>query len=177
MTTRKTKTRKTKKRVRLPNSVPALTELAVRNSIRCEEQPEKYRLNMGAWVYRQNGSRKIDVCMAGAVMAQTLGVRPKEGEQLSPTLLLDPRTRRRIFAVDEVRGGWILQAYRFLDQSPPHGWRAVKDAIQAGYGRPCRRAPWSVYLHAAQTLRRLERAETKMGRVKRWWLRIWDSMW
>ena len=160
--TRKTKTRKTKKRVRLPNSMPALTELAVRDVIRCERQPKKYRLDMAKWLYRPQLSKPCSVCMAGAVMAQTLGVRlPVEGTGLDPLSLGDEHARVRLYAINAIRTGDAHYAYYRLGRVPPAGWEQVEEGIRNGCVAWLGRAPWPVYLRAAKDLRRLEHAEKR----------------
>lgn len=58
--------------IALPNTLSGLLELAVQDAQKCEALPELYRLDMGQWHTPEAGVCVI--CMAGAVIAQTLGV-------------------------------------------------------------------------------------------------------
>lgn len=57
----------------LPDKPSDLIELALADLEKVEATPELYRVTMGTWYYRAKDEKHCLVCLAGSVMAQTLG--------------------------------------------------------------------------------------------------------
>lgn len=89
------------KPVKLPDKPSALIRLALRDLEKCERS-SKYKVEMAYW-HDPNG--KCKVCLAGSVIAKTLGVKPNQ--QLHPDDCTDNDTRRKLFALNAFRLGGI----------------------------------------------------------------------
>ena len=140
----------------LPEKDSDLLDLAVTDAIRASKKPG-YRLNMGVWADRDKltrgpnkGKTVCHVCMAGAVMTQTLGDRPTaHTPQLNPFNghTFGDKLRR----INEMRTG----CFRWALQGTPQ--RAALDAARAlvgeHYNDDTGRAPWRIYRKAAAILR------------------------
>ncbi len=86
---------------RPPNKLSALLQLALRDLKKCEKQPE-YEVDMATWHERVSAMNICYVCLAGAVMAQTLGVGP--GKTCLPSNFSD-EWKEAFFRIDNCRGG------------------------------------------------------------------------
>ena len=102
----------------LPNKLSELIELAVRDVQACEADP-RYILNMGRWHAPRNGG--CEVCMAGAVMAQTLRVPLHEelwawvdGDKKHDRLPGVDMHRGAFLAINDARVGKLLTALKYL---------------------------------------------------------------
>lgn len=136
---------------KLPDSLPDLIELAVADARRVVKD-KRYRLDMFDWHwYNEDFDRRCHVCLAGAVMAKTLGTDPKE--TCTPD---NSEDGNRLRALDAIRSGRIPSAYGCLGRVPPLGWVSVFNLIEESYSTERGRAPWPVYLKAARMLRELE---------------------
>lgn len=63
----------------LPDKKSELLRLAVRNLEEVESMPDVYKVNMDAWHYpRLDFDDKCHVCVAGSVIARTLGAKPDQ---------------------------------------------------------------------------------------------------
>lgn len=138
----------------LPEKLSDLLYLAVKDAQACEAQPEKFRLRMGDWFYPDPDGGPCAICMAGAVMAKTLGLstdkeRFPEGELAGP-----------LFAVDSMRvGDFTLAAGELRLDIPSWQTEALTRIGNAVYGQVdtlslCR-AEWPVYLDAVTELRKV----------------------
>lgn len=99
------------KQVKLPDKPSALIRLALRDLEKCE-QSKNYQIEMGAW-HEPNG--KCSVCLAGAVMAQSLyGERSKAfiPSDFGPNEL-------KLRALDDFRCGYINEAFMQLGMKHP----------------------------------------------------------
>lgn len=87
-------------------SLSELLEIAIDDLKKCERSDD-YEINMAVW-YKTNG--KCSVCMAGSVLAQTMGLGPSrkdfEAEFHSQKNIIN--------AIDDLRIGNILGAYQTL---------------------------------------------------------------
>jgi len=142
---------------RLPEKLSALIRLAVADAKSCEAD-SKYELNMSTWFHR--GEDECSVCMAGAVMARTLGV-PEGAEFAGPAVYRDRAITNALFAVNYTRIGDIHSALWSVCVLYPH-WakdarlrnavlgaeKVIHDEQVFGLGR----ASWEAYLAAAQLL-------------------------
>lgn len=146
----------------LPNKLSALLRLAVADAQKCEADP-RYKLDMSQWHEPwEEDDGVCSVCMAGAVMAQTLGAPIDEsygpydferhGSDYTPIRLSEKfehiDSMRRGNLRSEIRNGFAwgvstenmdaLQAFDNLISSANYDARG--------------RAPWRFYLNGADLL-------------------------
>lgn len=155
----------------LPSKLSDLLELAVRDAQKCEAQPERFRLDMGKWHSPLN-SGVCAVCMAGAVLAQTVGM----GDD-KEIIWSDLDDWSGVRAINEMRTGDFCDAAVILDVALSDdrvaaalltAERLVKENLpevsdeeendEDGFDReddesPGYRAPWETYTRAAAILR------------------------
>lgn len=140
-----------------------LIDLAVRDCQACEADPG-ILLRMGDWHAPQVRADGVClVCMAGAVMDQTLRVR--RDEYVVPSAKrFTPGETRALRAIDGVRRGLIENALREMRIRPVYEdlrlsdkqWAALdlaQSIIFAKFNKENDCADWSAYTLAAQTLR------------------------
>jgi len=97
------------KQVRLPSKPSALIRLAL-SDLRKVEKDKRYKVNMRFW-HLPISVRRCNVCLAGAVIAQTLEAFPQQS--ISPGLL--PYSKRsRLRALDCFRQGHCGAAFTWL---------------------------------------------------------------
>lgn len=156
--------------IALPNTLSGLLDLAVQDAQKCEALPELYRLDMGRWHTPEAGVCVI--CMAGAVIAQTLGVSHASDVRVwlnAPcSAALEP-ARKQLLAINDMRLGDFEDAVKNLGlrlterqedacQSARQQirlelpWEADDEDEENG-NAPNMRAPWSTYLEAVAQLR------------------------
>ena len=82
----------------------ALIRLAVEDLILCESNPE-YIINMSEWLIRDGSN--CTVCLAGAVMAQSLDEPVVSMSQMLLPLDYGPVIASRLFALNNFRSGYI----------------------------------------------------------------------
>ena len=89
----------------LPDKPSELIRLAVKDLTICEQMPETYKINMGVWHDRMYGDNKCHVCLAGSVMAQTLGADPTR--EIYPSETDEQKKLRALssFAFGEIEDG------------------------------------------------------------------------
>lgn len=165
--------------IELPNKLSDLLELAVRDVQKCEAQPARFSLHMGNWHKPDAGKGVCVVCMAGAVMAQTIGI-PDQAERF----VFEDRAceddiephRRAMSAINEMRIGLIGAAAAQLglrlsseqedavegagneihaELPDTENEREYYDDVEdwSNVNDADFRAPWETYLKAAQILR------------------------
>lgn len=89
-------------KTKLPNKPSALIRLAIKDLEACEKD-ESYNINMDRWqMPLSNGI--CEVCLAGSVMAKTLGV-PRTLESTAAFTSLDMPTMNKMWALDYFRKG------------------------------------------------------------------------
>jgi hypothetical protein len=153
----------------LPNKLSALLRLAVQDAQKCEAMPAEYELRMSYWHTPRSGG-PCQVCMAGAVMAQSLGF---ERDRLINQGPLRFENGAALMAIDDLRTGNVHEAARRIgvgltDEQQDACERveqAIRDAYEADGFDGCDydpssddpedfygRAPWPVYLEAADIL-------------------------
>lgn len=167
----------------LPDKLSDLLELAVRDVTKCEAEPKRFRLDMGNWHKPDAGRGVCVVCMAGSIMAQTLGVPDSEERSVFQGMpcVADIEPHRASFnAVNEMRVSKIRDAAKYLglklSVAQLKAAREAENTIRAGLptaqfddeerdGEPDDvsdwdnvndtnfHAPWPVYLEAAAILR------------------------
>ena len=153
----------------LPTKLSALLRLAVKDAQKAEKDP-KYNLDMEVWHSPVTASQAnafpglleqgtCTICMAGAVIAKTM--------QEPIDKFLDPgdysrRTGNCLEAIDLMREGHLLTAYRFLhnepirDQDHAKAVGHLEKVIRDAYDDDLERTPWETYLKVADELERLE---------------------
>lgn len=138
----------------LPNKLSDLLELAVRDSLKCEAEPARYRLDMGSW-HSPGRDGICHVCLAGAVLAQTLGVAADEWVNWT-----DVKGQAKLQAINEMRVGSFDDAAICLglahdDLALEEASELVRESLpnlgddEAGNYH----APWDTYFKAASVLR------------------------
>ena len=139
----------------LPDKASDLLDLAVTDAIRASKR-KGFRLDMLDWVVSRKlesgsnrGKRVCTVCMAGAVMTQTMGLRPEKDDEIFPS---DTGEERKLAQINHMRLGDMYDVFAStLDQA-----RAKEQAgalIRQHMNHATGRAPWRVYRKAAQILR------------------------
>src|SRR5687767_4349571 len=98
---------------RLPDKPSDLILLAL-HDLEAVEKDERYRVNMYAW-HDPNG--RCSVCLAGAVMAGTLGASPNVHRA---PFMFDDDTRWKLRSLDALRAGSISEALRYWVVDRPH---------------------------------------------------------
>lgn len=99
----------------LPTDLPTLIRLAIGDLEKCEKD-ERYEICMGVW-HSANGVCKV--CLAGAVMAQTLGA-PHDQCAYPDSRKFD-EFKRQLDALDFLRCGEVHVAALELNQDTPRG--------------------------------------------------------
>lgn len=100
----------------LPDQPHELLRLALADLRKCAADPQ-YEVNMDKWHQPSFSTAVCEVCLAGAVMAQTLGV--LFSVTASPRHF-DASTMRKLFALDYLCSGQLVLAYKILNlQLPP----------------------------------------------------------
>jgi len=94
----------------LPKKLSDLIELALGDLIKCERSP-KYKIDMGNWHHPRLD--KCFICLAGAIIAQSLNVDVKTDYYPSD---FNDFTERRLNALNFLRGGNVGFAYSTLDE-------------------------------------------------------------
>lgn len=113
------------KTIETPNPLPArasdLLDVALRDLQACEQDP-RFHIDMGTW-FSPNGDETCGVCLAGAVMAKSLG----QGFSIAllPASFRDPAIERALLAINSFRVGYVttglltLMAPRALERPYP----------------------------------------------------------
>jgi len=143
---------------RLPKTLHGLLKLAVEDAKKIE-QMDGYELNMGEWhlgAGDEEPGRPCQVCMAGAVMVLELNM-PKE-RSVEPGDMATSDYGRRMFAINSMRCGQFVNAYRQLHNAEPEGdnLRGLAGLQVTFQHLPMAvdgRFPWHVYLEAAEVLK------------------------
>jgi len=104
----------------LPEKLSALLRLALSDLKKVEAQPEVYRVDMQRWhiplLAIGPGAVRCTVCLAGAVLAKTCQLKPRDvynptlGGETGPIPLLD----RQLYAIDRLRRGDVTGALRWM---------------------------------------------------------------
>lgn len=99
--------------MKLPDKPSELLTLALKDLEACKRD-SNYSISMSVWHSFEPNDRQCYVCMAGAVMAQTMKV--------PLTKMIDPAycaETRQLYAINEFRMGNIKEGLSFLDISKP----------------------------------------------------------
>lgn len=149
----------------LPNKLSDLLELAVRDVQKCEAEPTRFRIDMGRW-HTPLLSGTCAVCMAGAVLAQTIGV--ADGQYVAWKRIVE---QAQLVAINELRTGDFVDAAHTLDIVVEGLAQGQQDALDDAANlvrdslpplsedeeqpdeAPDFHAPWDTYLKAASILR------------------------
>lgn len=125
---------------RLPDKLSDLLELAVNDAEAIEKTPG-YVLRMGTWHYFERDTNTCMVCMAGAVMARSLGV---ERDRSVDLWAYDKDTTEKLARIDDLRTG-ITRNYV--------GLAALTKVFVESRNNSSRRASWATYRAAVAKLR------------------------
>ena len=152
--------------VKLPTKFSALLRLTVEDCKKVEAQSDKYVFDMTVWVEPGRQGGHCAVCMAGAVMMQRLKLdldeayqnMPAHSECIEPSVYDNP-TRDKLLEINNLRTGRIMEEciYREIELSDEkeREIREIEKDIRECFDHGKGRAPWSVYLHAADDLEKL----------------------
>lgn len=96
----------------LPDKPSDLIELALADLEKCEADP-RYRIDMNVW-HRPNGH--CAVCFAGSVMAQSLGVDPRDCVMFTDEddVEFGDELMAKFHALNEFRGGYVWEGLNEL---------------------------------------------------------------
>jgi hypothetical protein len=117
-TNSKLRVKKMRTETTLPSKPSDLIELALADLRKCEAQSDKYKIKMSEWHLPYAFGKKCAVCLAGAVMAQTLGAPvavtagPRQYPENDPALV----------ALNYLRTGDIYYAVHTLGLQIPYGF-------------------------------------------------------
>jgi len=139
---------------KLPSALSALLRLAVADAKKCEADP-RYSLHMSAWhISPSYYGDKCWVCMAGAVMAQTLKI-PLTVNR-SP-LDFDDDTEAKLGAINDMRCGFLISACQAVGvHLPKELLKELGQTVVDRFMHDLRRAPWETYEAVADELERAE---------------------
>ena len=93
----------------LPDKASELIRVALKDLEACEKS-EKYHIYMGTWHEPEPTERPCAVCLAGAVMAQSLGA--KTSEMYEPVDF--DENENKLEALNEFRDGDLAAAFEWL---------------------------------------------------------------
>lgn len=99
---------------KLPDRPSDLLELALRDLKACEKDSVLYEVDMGWWHDTSIFTDKCVICMAGAVMAKSLGAAPTNS--MKPHWY-DRDTHTKLEAIDDLRTGYVDRALSLMDIS------------------------------------------------------------
>lgn len=100
--------------ITLPSKPSELIRVGIKDLKACEADPT-YRINMMDWHRPSFDVPEICcVCMAGAVMAQTLSISPRVSVTPMSTSVFDAITQQRLDALNYMRRGRMDQAFEYL---------------------------------------------------------------
>ena len=114
------KSKEAKPKELLPKKPSVLLRLALKDLEVCRNSPD-YTISMGHWYYK-DADDLCSVCLAGAVMSQTLGLDPGESQSCGPytsDLSISDNTRNRLLALNSFRCGNLLGGLNRLGCKPP----------------------------------------------------------
>jgi hypothetical protein len=124
--------------VRLPRKQSALLRLAVKDAMLLEKDP-RYKLDMMTW-HRPSLNGTCNVCLAGAVMACDL--KAPLNAWLGASSFEDRRLTAALELIENMRRGNFYGVRS----------KAARALIHDFFDLALRRAPWGVYLKAADLL-------------------------
>lgn len=101
---------------KLPDEPWELIRLAVADLEKAEQDPT-YLVNLETW-HAPFGDQ-CQVCLAGAVLAFSLGVSPTEWVSTWKIEEMPPELNRKLYALNNFRLGWIKNGYFCLERKLP----------------------------------------------------------
>lgn len=113
---------------KLPDLPSALIRVALADLAKVEAMPEKYEINMGDWHFPIGG--RCSVCLAGSVMAMSLGAPPDQEFEPRDFSAGCEATYFKLKALDWFRTGKVQTGLMSIDID--HSY--VKDRSIAVYG-------------------------------------------
>ena len=134
---------------KLPNKLSALLRAAVADC-KAVSKDKRYVLNMHYWHEYDADAKKCCVCMAGAVLANTVKIPLKE------TVVVfgcgGPEEDKMI-AIDQARFGALYAAVSYMYVEPSadqiETLKRLGDVIGVKFNPKLGRAPWGAYLKVA----------------------------
>lgn len=101
---------------RLPNKPSQLLRLAM-NDLEIIEKDPRYEIDMAEYHYRADGFTCL-VCMAGAVMANTMKL---DYTKYAHPISFPDETRQKLFAINSLRCGDVVEALVILGLKMKYG--------------------------------------------------------
>jgi hypothetical protein len=101
---------------RLPDKLSDLIGVALRDLSSCQADPE-YEIDMSTWHRPESNGSVCRICLAGSVMARSLGAR--RDSRLNPAEY-DVDTKCKLMALDSMRSGDVQSALFMLGQYAPY---------------------------------------------------------
>lgn len=135
--------------MKLPTKLSDLLRLSVKDAKACEDDP-RYLLNMAYWHEPDPKRNLCFVNTAGAIMAKTLGV---PHDELRYPGDFDEDLEKALEAVDEMRRGGIRLTEHDSKRKMAAASKYCRHISYHFNERLCR-APWDIYLEAADYLER-----------------------
>lgn len=148
-----------------PDTLPEMVIAAVGDAQKIEKD-DRYELDMTFWhqakgdpiyyamidgrIQKVTTTKRCHVCFAGTVIACRSNT--PHFSSTSPTSF-DPTFKKKLYAIDAFRTGQVWSAYSLIGSDIPKNAEAVTCFILEHYDDVLRRAPWEIYLEAAQHLR------------------------
>jgi len=108
---------KFKKFGKLPGRPSALIELALKD-IEQVVKKKRYGIDMGRWFHRTNQGERCTVCLAGAVMVNSLGCTPLRGD-FNITPLSYGEERAALYALNSFGCGEIESGLSYMGMELP----------------------------------------------------------
>lgn len=102
---------------KLPDKPSALIQVALRDLAAVERQPKRFRVCMAFW--NNYHEKRCDVCLAGAVMVQTLNTRASTVEPALGPNDFPTGIARKLHALEYFRNGEMWEASCELDLEFP----------------------------------------------------------
>jgi len=95
---------------KLPDKMSELIRVAIVDLEKVENLPEKYKVNMDIWHATLDQDEFCSVCLAGSVMAQTLGA--KSTDNIRP--YYSHLNVKKLIALNALRAGYVDSASRHM---------------------------------------------------------------
>jgi len=120
-----------KSKINLQELKPSeLIEVAISDLIKCEKNPE-YKIEMGEWHHYNKQKEVCQVCLAGAVLAQTCNLPIDYNAIIDSKLIALHGPNEKVFdALDDFRTGRINSGFEELGLSREDGYNFDREIIE-----------------------------------------------
>lgn len=105
--------------IKLPTKLSACVRLALEDLRAVEKAKKTYKIEMNRTYHSPNiTTKQCIVCFAGAVMAKTMNLNPKQDLEPSD---FNYHNRARLYALDHLREGNVESAFQEVGREFPYG--------------------------------------------------------